>query len=86
MASVSVDNIFLSSFLVVSSPCSITKLVAFITATMDATRAFCVFCAILNRLCGLVLEFDPDQQIKGFTRGVRNPMTFPGRGYFSTLN
>ena len=81
MASVNVDTTDLS-FAVASSSCSISKLVALIIVTTEATSAFCDFCDFesLVRTCAGIWF-----QISGLTLGVLNPLTFPGRGDFSIL-
>ena len=80
MASVKVDIITLFCEVASASSLSSAKVVAFIVATIEATRAFCDFCDFES----LVQAWgDIWFHISQFTRGVRKPLTLPGRGYLS---
>ena len=80
MASAKVDIISLFCAVASASSLSSAKVVAFIMATIEATRAFCDFCDFESFLLawgGIWFH------ISGFTRGVRKPSTLPGRWYLS---
>ena len=60
-----------------------TRSVALLIATKDATRSFCNFCILES--CVLT-RAGSWFQIRWFTRSVRSPSTFEGRGYLSIFD